>query len=161
MATLAKDLVEANGQIEILKASLATLTQERDTAKASVAELSDSLKAEQDAHTATKATLDVEVKAHAEVKAKLDAEIKVHGETKESLAEANRKLADPGYLMASVSGSKTAVAEGGIAETQAALEGTRTRAQLEAEYAKIDGSTIEGARARAEFREKHKDVLGL
>jgi hypothetical protein len=150
MPTLAKDLVEAQGQIEILKASLATVTQERDA-------LATSLKVEQDAHSATKSTLDVTVKQHAESDAKLDAETKAHVVTREALADANRKLADPGYLMASVSGSKTAVPEGGTAETQAAVEGGPvTQAQALAQYRKLDGNPEE----QKAFRVKYWRILG-
>lgn len=39
--------------------------------------------------------------------------------------------------------------------------GILTRAELERQYAAIPSDTMEGSRARAAFREKHKTQLGL
>jgi hypothetical protein len=147
MATLAQDLLDAQSQIETLKASLATVNGERDALKVTVDELSAKLTAEQTGRAA-------DAEGH---KAALDAETAAHTATKNALAEATQKLADPAYQMAGTTGSQTPVPEGG----QPADAPPANKAQLEAEYRKIDGSTIEGARARAEFREKYKVELGL
>ena len=156
--TIAEELVTAlNGnkelaaQLEAAKADTAAaiaagtesvnaVAKERDAAleagKALTVEI-DTLKAAQD-----KATADLTA-----VRAELDV---ATGE----LAKAKGALRDPAMAAAALTESEAvpAGAEGGQ---------SKSRAQLEAEYAAIDGASREGAQARADFRAKHKVALGL
>lgn len=154
MATLAQELLDAQAQIATMTGVLQTVTAERDTFKANVDDLNAKLKAEQDGRAADavahKAALD-------DVNGKLTAEAAAHVETKNALMEANKKLADPAYQIAGTKGSEKPAPEGGQPPASQPL----TKEQLEAEYRKIDGSTVDGARARADFRAKYKKELGL
>lgn len=150
--TIAQELDEARAQVAAIteaaasdaKASaeaMAKVVAEGQAMSVALADVTAKLDAETKAHEATKATVET-------MKATLEA-------TQTALDEANKKLADPAYRMAT-SGSDTAVADGAPASAPAL-----TRKQAEAEYASIPGNTLEGARARAEYRKQHKDILGL
>ena len=152
--TIAQDLAAAQERIVALEAGAvdfaAALAKAQADAKA-LTDLNAKLTADAEAATlAHKTALD-------EVAGKLTAEVTAHAATATELAEARKKLADPAYQLAT-GGDKAGVPEGGGA---AKVDEPKTREQLEAEYARIPGNTMEGARARAEFRSKHKDELGL
>lgn len=152
--TIAQELDQANAEV-------ARLTGELAASMDLLAKAEQSIKTANDSATQAIADLDAANKAHAEAitaaDAKLAAEAEAHAKTKADLDEATKKLADPAYALAGA-GKQEAIKEG---EGQAVYVQPKTREQLEAEYARIDGSTIEGARVRAEFREKYKKELGL
>lgn len=151
--TLAQSLIEAQEQLATAAAAMACVCEERDALKVALESSAAELK---DARAGRIADAAAHKAAQEDAVGKLTAEQAAHAETQKALAEARTKLADPAYQMAGP-GSKTPVPEGG----QLPDNPPKTREQLEADYRAIDGSTIEGARARAAFREKHKDQLGL
>jgi len=148
----AKALVDESGktisaqaaELAAVKESLTAITAERDNLTAAAVKLV----ADHAAALAAIATERDTAKADATAKAaELDA---VKGE----VAKLTGQLRDPAFRAASITESQTvpAGAEGGQ---------IKTRAQLNAEYDKIPSDTIEGAKARAAFRETHKVALGL
>lgn len=150
--TAAKALVDESGkqitaqaaELATVKASVVALTTERDNLIAATAKLVDE-------HAAALAAVNAEVeKLTASDKAKATELDSVRGE----VAKLTGQLRDPAFKAANIKESQTvpAGAEGGQ---------TKTRAQLNAEYAAIPGDTIEGATARAAFRDTHKVALGL
>ena len=158
MATIVEDLAAAKALVDesgktiaaqaeelaTVKASVAALTTERDNLTAATAKLVDE-------HAAALAAVVTERDAAKEAAAAVAKELDA---AKGEVAKLTGQLRDPAFKAASITESQTvpAGAEGGQ---------IKTRAQLEAEYAAIPGESIEGAKARATFRETHKVALGL
>lgn len=149
MATIVEDLaaaVSANetlsaantalqAQVAELTGKVSALTNELGTATANVAKLDEAVKAEIAAHAVTQEQLQAK-----------DTE----------LAKAKAALANPAFADAATVGLKTATAEGGSPSSEEPM----TKEQAIQIYNKLpDG--IEGARMRADFRAKHKELLGL
>lgn len=151
--TIAQELEQAQAELIAAKTEADNKAKELETAKATIADLEAKLTAEKTASDAKALKLQASVDA---LTGNLKSEADAHGLTKAELAEANKRLSDPGYKTASSKGDDASVPEGGQAVNQ-----TATRESLEAEYSKIPGDTIDGAKKRAEFREKHKAALGL
>ena len=148
----AKALVDESGktisaqvaELAAVKASVVAITAERDNLTAAAVKLV----ADHAAALAAIATERDTAKADATTKAaELDA-------SKGEVAKLTGQLRDPAFKVAQITESQTvpAGAEGGQ---------IKTRAQLNADYDKIPGDTVEGAKARAAFRETHKVALGL
>ena len=139
-----KTIAEQAAELTAAKASIVALTVERDNLTAATAKLVDehaaALAASLDARDKTAAIAEAAQK-RAEA---LEAEV----------AKLTGQLRDPAFKAAAITESQTvpAGAEGGQ---------IKTRAQLNAEYDQIPGDTVEGAKARAAFRETHKVALGL
>jgi len=150
MKTIAQELIEsqealAKASVELEAANKVTLdmASERDALAAQVKTLTD----EKDSLVAThKSALD-------EVSGKLTAEVTAHAETGKTLAEANKKLANPAYRMASAPGDKQGAEEGG----QPSSEPEKTEAEAQAEYRKLDGKPEE----QKAYRIKYWNVLGI
>jgi len=140
IATFEADCKAKDDLIAKLTADLTAATEAQDKLTADLTAATEGVRAATEAHTVA-----------------LKAETDAHAATKLALDEATKKLADPAYQIAGAKGSDKPAPEGG----QAKVEEVMTREQAEAAYSRMDGSTIEGARARAEFRMKHKDILGL
>jgi hypothetical protein len=150
--TAAKALIDESGktiaaqaaELATVKASIVALTTERDNLTAATAKLVDE-------HAAALAAIVVEREKEQALAAAVAKELDA---SKGEVAKLAGQLRDPAFRAAIITESQTvpAGAEGGQ---------TKTRAQLEAEYAAIPGESIEGAKARATFRETHKVALGL
>lgn len=115
--TIIEQLEKVQGEMSALKAShdeaaagITAKNVEIDGLKAQVAEL---LKAKDELAA-------VHVAAMADLQAKLDAEIKAHAESKKVIEDAERKLKDPAFAMASAPGDAVAVVDGGAASVEPA-----------------------------------------
>jgi hypothetical protein len=149
MKTIAEQLIEAQAALakagaDLESAGKATLAMagERDALAAQVKTLTDEKAALVADHG----------KAIAEVNGKLAAETTAHLSTIDMLAEANKKLADPAYRIASATGDKAGVPEGGVSKSEPDM----TQAQALAEYRKLDGKPAE----QKAFRVANWRVLG-
>jgi hypothetical protein len=148
MSTIVEDLAAAKDLLATSAKDLAAAIAERDTAKAE----RDAAQTALDAMKADLAKLAAEGNATlAAVTAERDAAKALADKTAGELAEAQGKLRNPAHAIVKESQTAAAGAEGGQ---------TKTRAQLEAEYAALPTDHA-GAILRAEFRAKHKDALGL
>jgi hypothetical protein len=148
MKTVAEQLIEAQAlltkagnDLEAANAATLAVAKERDALTVQVKALTDEKAALVTAHGA----------ALEDAAGKLTAEQKAHAETKTTLAEANKKLADPAYRMASAPGDSQGVPEGGSPKSA-----EMTQAQALAEYRKLDGKPAE----QKAFRVANWRVLG-
>jgi chromosome segregation ATPase len=149
--TTIQQIEQQQAEIAALKADVAAQTARSDKAEAeATAAKAETVKCDD----ALKASC---AKEQAAVEA-LAAEKTAHAATKERLEKAERALANPAHMAAAIEGLKTATAEGGVPVSDEPI--FKTQAEALAAYNKLpDG--MEGARARAEFRAKYKDILGL
>jgi hypothetical protein len=148
MKTIAEQLIEAQAEYakavsDLGAAGKATLAMagERDALAAQVKTFADEKAALVAAHGA----------ALAEVSGKLTAEQTAHAATQTALAEANKKLANPAYRIASAPGDASGVPEGGTPAAGPDL----TQAQAQAEYA-----ALKTAEEKKAYRVKNWRVLG-
>lgn len=148
-------------EITSLQATVGTITAERDAALAEIAKRDEAVQA-------SVKQVEVALSDNAALKAELAAVIETHGKaTAESaakvaalesdLAKAKGLLRDPALAVVQAAIPSTTVpagAEGGASK--------KTRAQLEAEYAAIQGTDRrDTARLQAEFRKQNAQALGL
>lgn len=142
MAHIVEQMKELADALEVAKAEIA----EKDKALAAATALleqamteAESVKQSQDAALA-----------------ELAAEKAAHEATAAELKTAKEVLANPAHNDAKAQGEAKATAEGGVPVTEEVV----SREQAIAAYNALpDG--MEGAKMRAEFRAKYKDILGL
>ncbi len=152
MATVIQELetsqaatTAALAEVDTLKANLASAEAANG---ATVAEL----KREIDARDAKLLKLDEDLKAAEQL---LAGEQAAHAATKTELEKAQRALANPAYADAAVKGSSKATEDAG----QPASGATLTFDEAHREYIRVRDTL--GAKAAAEFRALHADVLKL
>jgi len=154
-------LIEAQEQVEAMKAELASALASAEAVKTEAAEAQKKAEAALAAVTAERDGLKAEVVKitadHASVISVFEAEKTAHAGTKTKLESAERKLADPAFLRAAAGGAAP-VAEGG----QIRVVAFATKADAMKAYEKITSEDpIEAARMKAAFRAENKQILGL
>jgi hypothetical protein len=148
-------------EITSLQATVGTITAERDAALAEIAKRDEAVQA-------SVKQVETALSDNAALKAELAAVIETHGKAtaeaaakvtalESDLAKAKGLLRDPALAVVQAAVPSTTVpagAEGGASK--------KTRAQLEAEYAAIQGTDRrDTARLQAEFRKQNAQALGL
>jgi chromosome segregation ATPase len=151
MATVIQELGEANRQLAANAETLAALTVERDALKASAADMV--AKADAARVASEKQIAEITEKLTASESA-LIAERKGHEETRAALDVAQKKLANPAFVDASVKGEQKAIVAGGEASSVVPM----TFEQAHKAYNAIPPTD---AKARAAFREAHANELKL
>jgi len=143
MKTVVEQLEDAQAEIKTLQASIVTLNQAAIADVAKVETLTAQVKTLTDEKGALVAAHEA---ALIEVNGKLTAEQSAHAVTAKSLEEANKKLADPAYKMASAPGDSTSIPEGGAP----AVTGVSLVAQMKA---------IDDPVKRAEFYHANMEAI--
>jgi hypothetical protein len=148
-------------EITSLQATVGTITAERDAALAEIAKRDEAVQA-------SVRLVETALSDNAALKAELAAVVETHGKAtaeaaakvsalESDLAKAKGLLRDPALAVVQAAVPSTTVpagAEGGVSK--------KNRAQLEAEYAAIQGTDRrDTARLQAEFRKQNAQALGL
>ena len=140
METVVQQLEAALAKVKTLEGDLTASAALLTEAQAKVTELNTKIESDAKAHAEAVAKIKADAD-QAAVIAKDQADkliASLTGVTTER-DEANRKLANPAFRMASAEGDKTAVEDGGQAHSEPGL----SQAQAQAEYRKLDGKQAE------------------
>lgn len=154
MDTVAKQLETALARIAELDAAAQASAKALADAQAEVKALTVANGNLQEAAQASAKAL-TEAKAAHEVA--LKAEQQAHEASKAELAKAKEALKNPAFAAAAAAGQKTATEEGG----SPASDKPMTKEEAIKAYSGMPNKTMDDARARAEFRKAHAELLGL